>query len=166
LKDYLVLFVISGTIVFLDQWTKNLVRNNLAFTEVFHPEWWLSQYIRIVHWQNTGAAFGLFQDMSLVFTVLAFIVAGVIIYYFPRVPPEDWLIRLAMGMQMGGALGNLVDRLTQDGIVTDFISVFNFPVFNIADASISTGVVVLFIGMWLREKKDKELQENLALIED
>ncbi len=163
LKDYFVLFLISGTIVILDYWTKNLVRTNLAYTQVFHPEWWLSQYVRIVHWQNTGAAFGLFQDMSLVFTLLAFIVAGVIIYYFPRVPREEWLIRLAMGMQMGGALGNLINRLTHEGTVTDWISVGNFPVFNIADASISVGVVILFFALWRQEKKEKALHESSEL---
>jgi signal peptidase II len=104
--------------------------------------------------------------MSLVFTVLAFIVAGVIIYYFPQVPRDEWLIRLAMGLQMGGALGNLIDRLTQDGTVTDFISVGNFPVFNIADASISVGVAILFFGMWHRERKERELQASLTPVDD
>ncbi len=166
LKDYLVLFLISGTIVLLDQLTKHWVRANLAYTEVFHPEWWLSQYVRIVHWQNTGAAFGLFQDMSLVFTVLAFVVTGVILYYFPRVPPEDWLIRLAMGMQMGGALGNLVNRLTHGGTVTDWISVGNFPVFNVADASISVGVAILFFALWQQERIARQLRASSAHSDD
>jgi signal peptidase II len=60
-----------------------------------------------------------------------------------------------MGMQLGGALGNLIDRVTR-GEVTDFISVGNFAVFNIADASISVGVAVLLIGMWWKEKADSK----------
>jgi signal peptidase II len=100
--------------------------------------------------------------MNMVFTVLSFIVVGVIIYYYPRVPREDWLIRLAMSLQLGGALGNLIDRLNQ-GYVTDFISMINFPVFNIADASISIGVAILFFALWQRERKEKELQKSSDL---
>jgi signal peptidase II len=84
--------------------------------------------------------------------ILSMMVSAAIIYYFPQVPRQDRWIRLAMAMLLGGALGNLIDRLYQ-GYVTDFISVGNFPVFNVADASISIGVVVLFIGMWLQERE-------------
>jgi signal peptidase II len=59
-----------------------------------------------------------------------------------------------MGMQLGGALGNLIDRVTNNGQVTDFISVGNFAVFNIADASISVGVAVLLIGMWWKDRSE------------
>lgn len=162
IKDYIVLFSIAGTIVLLDQITKQIVRTNIPFGQIYRPDLWLSQFVRIVHWRNTGAAFGLFQDINMVniiFTILAIIVAGVIIYYFPRIPSDDWLIRLAMSLQLGGAVGNLIDRLTQ-AHVTDFISVMNFPVFNIADASISIGVALLFIALWQRERKEKQLQNK------
>jgi signal peptidase II len=156
LKDYLTLFSIAGTIVIIDQITKRIIQNNLAIGEVFMPDFWLSQYIRLVNWHNTGAAFGLFQNMSPVFTVLAFVVAIVIIVYYPSVPSHEWALRLAMSMQLGGAVGNLIDRLRQ-GYVTDFVSVGNFPVFNVADASISMGCVVLFIGLWMSERKQTAL---------
>jgi len=156
LRDYLVLFGIAGVIVALDQWTKWLVRTNLPFQGTWLPEgWdWLSPYARIVHWSNSGAAFGMFQNASLVFTILAFVVIGAILYYFPRVGADDWPLRAAMGMQLAGALGNLIDRLTQDWQVTDFISIGNFPVFNIADSSISIGVVVLILGVWWKERQE------------
>ena len=67
-----------------------------------------------------------------------------------------------MSMQLGGAIGNLTDRLTI-GHVTDFISVGTFPVFNVADASISVGAAVLFLGIWMMEiaeKKNKKLAEE------
>jgi signal peptidase II len=80
-------------------------------------------------------------------------VAIAIIYYFPRVPANDWTLRIAMGLQLGGALGNLYDRIFNVGEVTDFISVGNFPVFNVADASISVGVLVLLLGIWLQDRK-------------
>ena len=103
---------------------------------------------------NSGAAFGMFQNGNLVFTILAFIVIAAILYYYPSVEANDWTLKLAMGLQLGGAVGNLIDRLIMQK-VTDFISIWNFPVFNIADASISVGVVVLLLGLWLKDREEK-----------
>ncbi len=152
------LFGAAGLIVALDQWTKWLVRTNLPAGGTWLPEWldWLSPYARVIHWYNSGAAFGMFQGASAVFTILAIIVVGAILYYYPRVEQSDWTLRAAMAMQLAGALGNLIDRLMLQGQVTDFISVGTFPVFNVADASISVGVVVLLLGTWLRERKEKK----------
>src|SRR5512145_647143 len=164
IKNYATLFLVAGLIIALDQWTKSLVRV-LPLGGTWLPEGleWLAPYARIVHWTNTGAAFGSFQGYGLVFTILAFLVAGLIIYYYQQVDPEDWWLRLAMGMQLGGALGNVVDRLTRGdlatfttGPVTDFVSVGNFAVFNVADASISVGVVVLLIGAWFKERSERK----------
>lgn len=162
-KDYLMLFSVAGTIIALDQWTKWLVRENIELGGQWLPEWlaWLSPYARFVHWYNSGAAFGMFQNGNMVFTILAFIVIGAIIYYFPLVENEDWTLKLAMGLQLAGAAGNLIDRLMM-GKVTDFISLGTFPVFNIADASISVGVVVLLFGVWLKERKEKKLAAEKA----
>ena len=154
------LVVLAGLIIALDQWTKWLVRTNLPFQGTWLPGWleWLSPYARIVHWSNSGAAFGTFQNGNTVFTILAIIVIGAILYYYPRVEAGDWTLRLAMGMQLGGATGNLIDRLLMQR-VTDFIAVGNFPVFNVADASISVGVVVLLLGVWLKERSEKRQVE-------
>lgn len=151
------LFGLAGVIIALDQWTKWLVRTNLPFEGTWLPGWlsWLGPYARIVYWSNSGAAFGSFQNGNSVFTVLAILVIAAIIYYFPRVEPGDWTLRLAMGLQMGGAAGNLIDRLLMSK-VTDFISIGNFPVFNVSDSSISVGVVVLVLGVWLREQAEKK----------
>lgn len=150
------LFGVAGVSIALDQWTKWWVRGNIEFAGQWLPEWltWLSPYARFVHWYNSGAAFGMFQNGNTVFTILAFVVIGAIIYYYPQVEPEDWTLKLAMGLQLGGATGNLIDRLMM-GKVTDFISIGSFPVFNIADASISVGVVVLLLGVWLKEREEK-----------
>ncbi len=154
-KDYLMLFGIAGTIIGLDQWTKWLVRENIEFGGQWLPESlnWLMPYARFVNWHNSGAAFGMFQNGNMVFMVLAFIVIGAIIYYYPHVEQEDWTLKLAMGLQLGGAAGNLIDRLMV-GKVTDFISIGVFPVFNIADSSITIGVLVLLLGVWLKERSD------------
>jgi signal peptidase II len=165
LPDYLYLLVIAGVIIASDQWTKSLVRTNLAFTSTWVPWDWLAPYARIVHWRNTGAAFGMFQNLSTLFTILPFIVVAMILYYFAQIPRQDWPLRLALSMQCGGAIGNLIDRLTI-GHVTDFVSVGNFPVFNIADASISTGVAVLIIGMWIQEKRLKTTQTESEFASD
>ena len=155
-KDYLILFGAAGALIALDQWTKWLVRENIEFGAQWLPGWlmWLSPYARIVHWYNSGAAFGMFQNGNLVFTTLAFIVIGAIIYYYPQVDAEDWTLKVAMSLQLAGAAGNLVDRLLM-GKVTDFISVGSFPVFNVADASITIGVVVLLLGVWVKEQQER-----------
>ena len=147
------LLVPVGLIILLDQWTKSWVRSNIAFGESWGPEW-LAPFARFVHWYNTGAAFGLFQGMGTVFIILAFVISIAILIYYPRVPRQDWTLRLAMSLQMAGALGNLIDRLTI-GHVTDFIAIGSFPVWNIADASITVGVFVLLLGIWLQERREK-----------
>jgi signal peptidase II len=150
-RDYVTLLGIAGAVIALDQWSKFLVRSKLAFGESWSPFEWLSPYARIVHWNNTGAAFGIFPQGSMIFTVVAIVVSLAIIYYYPQVPKSEIPLRLALGLQLGGAVGNLISRLAV-GAVTDFISVGTFPVFNVADSSISIGVAVLLVGMWNEER--------------
>lgn len=165
LKNYGLLFGIGIVVIILDQWTKALVRAYLPFGAVWSPWDWLMPYARIVHWNNTGAAFGMLQGFALVFTILAVLVAAAIVYYFPRVSSDEWPLRIAMGLQFGGALGNLTDRLAHAGQVTDFISVGNFAVFNIADASITVGVIVLLVGIWTKDWIQKKQQPAAESIE-
>lgn len=157
---YMELLGIAGAVVALDQWTKWLVRENIPFATQWLPDGleWLMPYARLVYWHNTGAAFGMFQSGSTVFTVLAFVVIGAILFYYRQIASEGWMFRLAMSLQLAGATGNLIDRLTQDGKVTDFISVGTFPVFNIADASITIGTALLILGVWLNERAEKQAQ--------
>lgn len=167
IKDYAFLFSIAGIVVLFDQWTKYLVRTNLGIGESWSPWDWLEPYARIIHWQNTGAAFGLGQSLGWLFALLAVFVVGAILYYFPQVDRSSWLIRVALGLQMGGALGNFIDRLTHDFHVTDFVSVGRFAVWNVADASISVGTAILILGVWLEDRKQKhaENQEDATSIE-
>lgn len=144
IPDYAYLFSVSGLIIVLDQLTKWIIRQTIPFGQTWMPLEWLAPFARFVHWKNTGAAFGLFQEGGSIFAVLAVVVATAILIYYPIIPRSDKLLRLALAMQLAGALGNLIDRLTL-GAVTDFISVGNFPVFNVADASISLGVAILLI---------------------
>jgi signal peptidase II len=161
-RNYSFLFIVAGIIIALDQWTKHLVRSNIPSGGIWLPDNWshLGEYIRIVHWHNTGAAFGLFQGIPQVFTFLAFFVAIAIIWFYREIEPGDWFLRLALAMQLGGAVGNLVDRLLFEGVVTDWISVGNFAVFNVADASISVGTGVMLLGIWIMEKREKAQKES------
>lgn len=167
LKKIATLLAGSGFIIASDQFTKNLVRTNLAFGEVWEPVETLAPFIRIVHWQNTGAAFGIFPTGGLVFTVIAVLVFIAIVYFYPQIPSEQRLLRLALMMQLGGAIGNFIDRILH-GPVTDFVAVGNFPVFNVADASISVGTALLILSMWLEERrlrKDDKVEATEAVTE-
>lgn len=114
-------------------------------------------YFIFTHTQNTGAAFSMLQSGGMLFFVVGAIVCGAILYYLPKLPTNDWQTRLALGLQMGGILGNLVDRARQ-GYVTDFLHFqipeigFNFAVFNIADSFIFIGVVLLVVISFWRER--------------
>jgi signal peptidase II len=163
-KTYGLLFGMALVIIAIDQWTKYLVRTRLPFGAYWSPWDWLTPYARIVHWNNTGAAFGVFQGYGAVFSVLAILVSIAIIYYFPRVAVDDWPLRIALGLQLSGALGNLVDRLTV-GQVTDFISVGSFAVFNVADSCITVGVIVLLVGIWIKDIQDKKAQTAAVVTE-
>jgi signal peptidase II len=165
-RDYLYLLIIAGVIIGIDQWTKYLVRANVPLAGDWMPTWlaWLAPFARVRYWYNSGAAFGIFQNGNLIFSILAVIVACLIIYYFPRVPRVDWWLRLAMSMQFAGAVGNLIDRIIF-GHVTDFISVGSFAVFNVADSSISVGVAILILGVWLKERADKKLAAASAQVD-
>ena len=154
LKSYAALFVISGSILFLDQLSKDWVRANMAMYEAITPIEWLAPYIRILHAENTGAAFGIFKQAGGIFTILAVVVSLVIAYYYPRIPNRDWPFKLALALQLGGAIGNLYDRLLF-GAVTDFIAVGNFPIFNVADSSVTVGVAILILTIWITERRDK-----------
>jgi signal peptidase II len=162
-KDYALLLGIAALVIALDQWTKALIRANLPFNEIWQPQWlnWLQPYARIIHINNTGAAFGMGQGYNILFATLAVLVGIGIIYYFPKVSKEDWTLRIAMGLQLGGAWGNLVDRL-REGRVTDFISLGNFAVFNVADSSITIGVIILLIGVVIKERRDKKVRDLAA----
>jgi signal peptidase II len=160
IKKYGLLFSVASIIVILDQITKALVRANIPYGGRWMPLDWLMPYFRFVHWDNTGAAFGLFQGGGLIFAILAVIVTVFIVIYYPQIPQDEKLMRIAMSMQLGGALGNLIDRVIF-GPVTDFISVGTFPVFNIADSSITVGVGILILGLWLSERREQTREKEL-----
>lgn len=136
-KD-LVLLPLAALVFLTDQFSKSLVREFLALRESIPAE----GFFRITHTYNTGSAFGLFQGQNspLILASLIGVTVLVLIYYSQRRP--TLLLRLSLGLQLGGAAGNLLDRVLL-GRVTDFLDVGAWPIFNVADASIVTGLVLL-----------------------
>lgn len=142
--DYLYLFAIAGPIIAADQITKWVVRTNIGLGQNWMPWEWLEPFARVVNWKNTGAAFGIFQNGGLIFTMLGIVVGLGILNYYPIIPRSDKYLRIALALQLAGALGNLTDRLTI-GHVVDFVSILRLPVFNVADLSITMGLLFLLI---------------------
>lgn len=164
LKTNGLLIGVATLVVFFDQLTKTLVRQHLALGESWMPLKWLEPFARIVHWHNTGAAFGIFQNGNLVLKVLSMVIAIAILFYFQKIDCKETLARVALSMQFGGALGNLVDRFKL-GHVTDFISVGTFPVFNVADANVTVGVALLVLAIILQERKTARSLESTSTAE-
>lgn len=158
-RAYIFLASVSGLVLALDQWSKYLVRTQLEVGQVWSPIEWLTAYARVIHWNNTGAAFGMLPTAGIIFSVVALAVSVAIIYYFPRVPESQTAIRVALALQLGGAVGNLIDRILM-GTVTDFISVATFPVFNVADAAITVGVALLLAAMWVQDRRQRAGRET------
>ncbi len=164
-KGILLLLSVTFLILVVDQVTKWLVRSNLELGEQWMPLTWLAPLARFTYIKNTGAAFGLFQNANVILAVMAVLISiGVISYYY-KVPDNEKLTKVALSMMLGGALGNLIDRVTI-GYVTDFISLGTFAIFNVADSCITVGVGLLILSMWISENKEKkhakELEEILS----
>ena len=145
--------LIAAFVVAADQLTKYWIRANLLPGESL-PEIGI---LTIVHAQNTGSAFGLFTNQAFLLTLIAVVGLVVILLFYRYLPQSSILSTIALGLVFGGALGNLTDRIRL-GHVTDFIYVrlwgdFYWPAFNIADSSISIGVVVLAVFLLIGLKK-------------
>jgi signal peptidase II len=151
----MLLLTISPLIIIVDQVSKYFVRSNLALGESWAPWQSIMPFARIVHWYNTGVAFGFFQDQNLVFASFSALIAFGIIWFFPKITQDEKILRFALAMQLGGAMGNLIDRLTI-GHVIDFVSIGNFAVFNVADGSISIGVAIMVLAIILQDIQDKK----------
>ena len=128
-------------VVALDQATKAIVRASLGRGEAWPDDWPL----RLNHVTNTGAAFGILQGQTG-FLIITATVGLAAIYLYYRYPPFDHIVApIAIGLMLGGALGNLIDRV-RVGEVTDFIDFRWWPSFNVADSAISIGIVTLLLG--------------------
>ena len=146
--------LIAAAAIAADQFTKYLIRDNMRIGE----SWPQEGFFRLTHGTNTGSAFGLFQDQTLILTIASIIAIGFIIYYYRSQASHSWISRLTIGLLLGGAVGNLIDRLIA-GRVTDFIDVGPWPIFNIADSCITVGIVVLIASLVLEGMAGKPPEE-------
>lgn len=131
--------LVAAFVVAADQTTKALVKSSIALGESRR----LLPGVSLVHAENSGVAFSLLTGSeAIVVAVTAAIIAGVVVL-FARMRGRR-LLWLAVGLIVGGALGNLLDRV-RTGAVTDFIQLPHWPAFNLADTAITLGVVALFL---------------------
>ena len=148
--------LLSLAVLVLDQWTKHLAESSLHGRP---PVTLVPGFLDLVHVENTGVAFGLFAAGSstmgvLALTLLGMIALGLVLYYFLRTPESNRVVLVSLALILGGAIGNLVDRV-MSGSVTDFIDAYvgthHWPTFNAADSAITVGIVLLSIdALWMQ----------------
>jgi signal peptidase II len=147
---------VALAIVSLDQFTKWLVTSNLQVDQFAYPIPALSGVFAINYVTNTGISFGLFKDANVFFIIVSLIVIGLLLRYIRNMPQQERLARLALGVLLGGAIGNLIDRL-RVGHVIDFVAVGSFPRFNVADSAVSIGVTLLALAWWLEHRRSSQV---------
>lgn len=138
--------VIAAAVAVVDRITKIYVERH--FGVPYGPRQVVDHVLFLTVTRNAGAAFGIFQNFTLGFLAIsAVVMLGILIYYW-FVPARDWSARLGLALVFGGAISNAYDRAVK-GSVVDFIQVPHWPVFNVADSSVTVGVAVLLVGsLW------------------
>ena len=145
----LIWLILSAIVIALDQLTKHIV---LATLQPYTPHAVVPGFLNWTLAFNTGAAFSFLHDAGgwqrWLFSALAVGVCAVLVVWLRRLPRTDWRTALPLALVIGGALGNLIDRV-RFGRVTDFIEVYHqqwsWPAFNVADSAISVGAVLLIV---------------------
>ena len=151
LADWLLILTAAAAFG-LDQLTKYIVRSNFSLGEA----WPAGSFISLKYTTNSGSAFGLFPNQTTLLIIASFFAVGFLIYFYKTHARPRKLLRLAIGLQLGGAIGNLLDRI-RDGTVVDFIDVGPWPTFNIADSSIVVGMAILvgLLTLWSDKAEDE-----------
>jgi len=139
---WLVFVAVAGTVIVLDQVAKAWLVANVSPGEVVSV---VGDLVRLVFSQNSGALFGLFRDNAVLFGLVSLGVIGLIVVYHGR-SGRSLYLSIALGLLLGGAIGNLVDRLRL-GYVVDFIDLgigtWRFYTFNLADSAITCAILLL-----------------------
>jgi signal peptidase II len=148
--------VVAVVVVAVDILTKAFVSTHMDTSQSISlvPGW-----VRLTYVRNTGVAFGLFPGQRVVFITLSLLGLSAVSYYLMRHSPKTWREVLALGLFIGGAVGNLIDRV-RSGEVIDFIEVgpraHPFPVFNVADMGVTCGVALLVLAALFPQSRDVE----------
>ncbi len=135
--------IISLVLIGADQAIKYLVINNIALTDTIEV---IPDILNIVYVKNTGAAFSILSGRTYILSIVSFVVCVVLVWYLIKKKPSSKLLLVSLGMILGGAAGNLIDRVARQFVV-DYIEVcfITFPVFNLADMAITIGAALLMI---------------------
>ena len=131
-------FLIALGVLFLDQGTKYLVNTKMIAGQSIPV---IEGVFHLTYVQNRGAAFGILQGQTIFFMLVSVVILGLILYLLPRIPPDHSLLCVALGFLLGGAVGNLLDRILHSFVI-DFFDFRIWPVFNIADIAIVSGVIL------------------------
>jgi signal peptidase II len=162
---YIAMAVAGLVIVVLDQLSKLWIAANIERGGVIEV---IPGFGRLRYTQNSGAAFGLFQDATGILSILSLLIIIGILVVFVRVGQPGRFGALAAGLVLGGAMGNLIDRVRL-GYVVDFFEVYGprvefnsrvytFPVFNVADSAITVGVIIILVGLlFTREEEPQQV---------
>jgi len=147
-------------VVALDQWTKALIRDRLALIGVSEV---IKGFLEFSYSENTGAAFGTFQGRNVIFIAIGILAIFFISYIYFNMRESIWN-KISFGLILGGALGNLIDRIAF-GFVTDFIRIrvtqsIWWPNFNIADAGITVGAIMFIVYKFIESYKAKNPEEQ------
>ncbi len=156
--------LVAGAVVTLDQLSKLWVVRTLGPETMTNFIPIVGDTVRIAYSHNTGVAFSLFQGHPELLTITALlIVAGAVYFYATQLPNRRTIIQLIMGLIMGGAIGNILDRVRL-GYVVDFIQVGWWPIFNLADSAITIGAALLML-QFLRDElaQRRHRQDGQAL---
>jgi signal peptidase II len=139
----LVVGAVALIVFVLDQLFKYLVVREIGMNSAWYPlpgfDW-----LRLIPSTNTGTACGYLPQFSIVFTLAPFFILAIVIYFYRSQKQPSWLLSIGVGLIIGGAFGNLADRLRL-GYVVDFVQVGGWPIFNVADAAVSTAVVLMLL---------------------
>ncbi len=172
MRKYQILAVLSSVTLILDQVTKWLVVRDFHLGESIPiiPGFFSLTYIR-----NTGAAFGLLAQMDSSYRVPFFLIVPVIAlvaigYIFRKIPPKDVKLSVALSLVVGGAVGNLIDRIVY-GYVVDFLDfhwkyTYHFPAFNIADSAICIGVGILMLDLLQNPQASEKQSADQDAVKD
>jgi signal peptidase II len=168
-RNWMVVIVIIAAVLVVDQVTKRIVVDTMAVGESRQIIPVLVPFFQITRSENTGAAFGFLPQVGDLFLIVAVVVVLAMLYFYRRIPPEAHLIRIAIGIICGGALGNALDRL-EYGSVVDFIH-YQIPGFisnvsNLADHAIVLGVALIFIDSWLVEHTKKQVEKTVLPLDE
>lgn len=154
----LIYYIIALIVIALDQISKWMIARSMEIGESIEV---VHNFFYITSHRNQGAAFGILQGKMWFFYIITVVVIIAIVYYLEKEGKYNRLFGTALGLILGGAIGNFIDRVWR-GEVVDFVDTiyfgYNFAIFNVADAALSIGVVLIIIHVMLDERRKKKVQ--------